>query len=169
MKNDKKTITLNLSNEDCNCFARFAGLSGKTVNQLLEQIIHDTRKLLLQKECFDSEEEFFNKEEKKTLLQHLLWNGHDVKLFLMTHDEIMHYKNHPEQYKKDLKEAKENDFDMLWQEQEYIEYLCGFYKIQDSENFSVVKDVAVTDSDIQLCRDWLASVIALKKSSAFYS
>lgn len=156
----ERTITLKLSDADCERIAEKAGKHGLTVGNLLENFIGDlvdgtysngSDERRMADEWF--ERCWFGMFPEKTLLRHLLECWIDVDDFLTTYDELKYYESNPQEFADEVKEAKENGEEMLWFEQEYHDYTDEFLNNH--------KD-ADMEKEIELCRKWLADLKRLK-------
>lgn len=156
----ERTITLNLSDKDCERIAKKAGECGLTVGQLLESFIGD---LVGGTYSNGSDERMYAEQwfercgfgmfSEETLLKYLLEWGHDIDDFITAYDELKNYEANPQEYADEVKDAKEDGEEMLWFEQDYHDYTDEFldnHKDADMEN------------EIKLCRDWLAEFEKLK-------
>jgi len=160
----ERTITLKLSDADCERIAAKAGGQGLTVGELLENFIGDLVDGTYSNgsdECDRAEQWFercwFGMFPEENLLRHLLEWGHDVDDFLTAYDELKHYEANPQEFAEEVEEAKENGEEMLWFEQEYHYYIDDF--LDNHEEVAMKKE-------IELCRKWLTDFKRLKEEKA---
>ena len=146
----KRTIALDLSNEDCENVAKIAGIYGFTVGELLENFIGDLIDKIYRN---DSDGFWFGMFPKESLLKHLLDYGYDVGDFITFYDELKRYEANPQDFTEDIEEAKENGEEMLWFEQEYHDYVDEF--------FNNNKDTDM-EKEVKLCKKWLAELNMIK-------
>lgn len=152
----ERTITLELSDADCERIAKKAGRHGLTVAKLLENFIGD---LVCgtytngSDECYFAERWFnrcwFGAFPEETLLKYFFDFGYDMKDiedFIYVCDEIKYYEANPEEYQEELAEAKEDGKNMIWCEEEYHDYMDDFINSHDEVDI---------DKEIELCRKWL--------------
>lgn len=151
----ERTITLKLSDADCDRIVKKAGLHGLTVGELLENFIGDLVDGTYSNgsDERDSAEQWFQRcwfshMYEKTLLRYLLDWEHDIDDFLTVYDELKLYETNPEKFAEEVADAKENG-EKLWFEKEYIDYTEEFLKAH--------KD-ADMEKEIELCRKWLADL-----------
>lgn len=146
----ERTITLNLSDADCERISQKAGLAGCTVGELLESFIGD----LIDGTYSNGSDEIekanewyercgFSYMNEDSLMRYLLENDYNVEDFLSTCDEIEHFKNNPKRYADEVAELE--DGQTLWFEYEYEKYLENYL-----ENHS---DIHIAE-EIELCRKW---------------
>lgn len=152
----ERTITLQLSDHDCERIAREAGVVGLTVGELLENFIGDLTDgtysngsdermyaELWFKRCM------FSMFPSQTLLRHLLKNDHSVKYFLEAYREYQNYKVHPEEYVNDIEELCENE--ELWFIEETRTYLDEWKPEEDTD----------MEKELELCEKWVGEKEAL--------
>jgi predicted DNA binding CopG/RHH family protein len=161
----ERTITLKLSDADCERISKLTGKNGLTVGVLLENFIGD---LVTGTYSNGSDErEYaqrwfercgFEMSSENTLLKHLLECGYDtedIEDFIIACDEIEYYKTHEEEYEEELQDAKEKGKEMTWFEKDFHNYTDKF--IENN------KDVDI-DKEIELCRKWLTDFQKLSGS-----
>lgn len=160
----ERTITLKLSDADCERIAEKAGKHGLTVGELLQNFIGDLVGGTYSNgsDERDRAEQWFERcwfgmFPEQTLLHHLLERGHDVEDFMTTYDELKYYEANPKEFVEEVEEAKENGEEMLWFEQEYHDYIDEF--LNNHKEIDMVKE-------IELCRKWLADLQKLKEEKA---
>lgn len=155
----ERTITLKLSDADCERIAKKVGKNGLTVGKLIENFIVDlidgtysngSDERRIADEWF--ERCWFGMFPEETLLRHLLECCIDVEDFLSAYDELKYYEANPQEFAEEMKEAKENG-EELWFKEDYHDYTDEF--------FSKHKDVDI-EKEIELCRKWLADLQKLK-------
>lgn len=156
-----RTITLKLSDADCDRIARKAGNAGMTVGCLLEYFIGDlvdgtytngSDERMHANDWFDRC--WFGMFPEENLLRYLLDYGHDVDDFLTVYDELEYYKAHPEEFAEDLAEAGDEGEAGLWFVEEYHEYIDEFLEKKKGE--------IDWEKEIEGCRKWLADYQQLK-------
>ncbi|NOW07821.1 molecular chaperone GrpE [Clostridium beijerinckii] len=156
----ERTITIKLSDADCERISEKAGRCGLTVGELLENFIGDlvngtysngSDERYMAKQWF--ERCWFGMSPDDTLLRYLLGNWIDVEEFLTVYDELKRYKTNPEEFAEEVKEAKENGEEMLWFEEEYHDYIDEFIDTH--------KD-ADMEKEIELCQRWAADLEKMK-------
>ena len=129
----ERTITLKLSDDDCDRILRKAGSSGLTVAQLLENFIGD----LVGGTYYNGSDEsmyaelwfdrcWFGMFPGKTLLRHLLENEVDIESFITTYEENEEYKAHPENFGELMEEYGMEPGDTFWFEDDLKYYLDGW-------------------------------------------
>lgn len=154
----ERTITLKLSDADCERIARKAGLGGQTVSELLKNFIGD----LIDGTYSNGSDErdkadqwyqrcWFSWMNEDTLIHYLLDWGHDVDDFLTTYDELKYFEANPQEFAAEVAELE--DGEMLWFQEEYQDYV--------SEYLEKHKDVDL-EKEIELCRKWLKDLQELK-------
>lgn len=155
----ERTITLKLSDADCERIAKKAGKHSLTVGELLENFIGDLVGGTYSNgsDERDRAEQWFERcwfgmFPEETLLWYLLDWGHDVDDFLTVYDELKYYEANPEKYLEEVAEAKENG-ENLWFEDEYHNYVDEFLNSH--------KDIDI-NKEIELCRKWLADLEKLR-------
>lgn len=156
----ERTITLKLSDADCERIAEKAGKHGLGVGELLENFIGD---LVGGTYSNGSDERYFADKwfercwfgwfPKETLLKYLLDSGYDVDDFITFYDELKRYEANPHDFAEEIEEAKENGEEMLWFEQEYHVYVDDF--LNDHKDADMEKEV-------KLCKKWLAELNMIK-------
>ncbi|WP_307993034.1 molecular chaperone GrpE [uncultured Clostridium sp.] len=156
----ERTITIKLSDADCERISNLVGKHEITVSQLLENFIGDLVSGTYSNgsdERYMAEQWFnrcwFGMFPEETLLRYLLENFIDVEDFLTTYDEFKHYETNPQEFADEVEEAKENGEEMLWFEEEYHDYIDEF--IDNNKDIDMEKE-------IKLCREWLADFQKLK-------
>jgi hypothetical protein len=156
----ERTITLKLSDADCERISKLVGKHEITVSQLLENFIGDLVSGTYSNgsdERYMAEQWFnrcwFGMFPEETLLKYLLEYGINVEDFLDTYEEFENYKASPQEYADELEEAKENGEEMLYFEEEYHDYIDEF--IDNHKDIDVEKA-------IELCKKWLADFKKLK-------
>ena len=129
----ERTITLKLSDDDCDRILRKAGSSGLTVAQLLENFIGD----LVGGTYYNGSDEsmyaelwfdrcWFGMFPGKTLLRHLLENEVDIESFITTYEENEEYKAHPENFGELMEEYGMEPGESFWFEDDLKDYLYGW-------------------------------------------
>lgn len=129
----ERTITLKLSDDDCDRILRKAGSSGLTVAQLLENFIGD----LVGGTYYNGSDEsmyaelwfdrcWFGMFPGKTLLRHLLENEVDIESFITTYEENEEYKAHPENFGELMEEYGMEPGESFWFEDDLKYYLDGW-------------------------------------------
>ena len=153
----ERTITLKLSDADCERLARKCGECGLTVGQLFENFVGD----LVDGTYSNGSDERMHAEEwfnrcwfahpyEETLLKELLdWNR-DIEDFITACDEKDHFKEHPEEYKDELEDQSIED---LWFNEDYRYY---------TEEFLENHPGADMEKEINLCRKYLEDLAKLK-------
>ena len=156
----ERSITLNLSDADCERIAEKAGKHGLTIGKLLENFIGDlvsgtysngSDERMYANKWF--ERCWFGMFPEENLLKHLLEYGHDIDDFITVYDELKYYGKNPEEFSEQLELAKEKGEEMLWFEREYHDYIDEFMK--NNENADLEKE-------IELCRKWLIDIQKIK-------
>lgn len=156
----ERTITLKLSDADCERISKKVGKHGLTVGQLLENFIGDlvsgtysngSDERMYAEQWF--ERCWFGMFPEETLLKYLLDWDYDIDDFLTIYDELKHYESNPEEYAKEVEDAKKNGEEMLWFEQEYHDYIYEF--LNNHKDADIQKE-------IELCRKWLSDFQSLK-------
>lgn len=153
-----RTITLRLSDADCERIARKAGEGGLTVGELLENFIGDlvggtytngSDERMYAQDWF--ERCWFGGCPGNTLLRHLLERGEDVDDFLTAYDEKIHYAEHPEEYAEEIAELEAGE--KLWFAEEVDAALGGWMPEAGGD----------MEKEVELCRKWLAEYQQLMK------
>lgn len=144
-----RTITLELSDADCERISDQAAMYGLTVGELLQNFIGDLvdgtysngsdERMYADQYCERCWFSWFN----KNLLNHLARDLRDVEDFLDTWNEKQYSEEHPEEYADDRAELV--DGEKLWFEEE-IEEAMKFWK-PDYE-------IKMND-EISICKKWL--------------
>lgn len=156
----ERTITLNLSDADCERIVKKVGKHGLTVGKLLENFIGD----LVDGTYSNGSDErnfaeqwfercWFGMFPEETLLKYLLEWQYDIDNFLTVYDELKYYEANPQEYAEEVKEAKENGEEIPWFEQEYHEYADEFVKNHEDTDM---------EKEIELCRKWLIELQKIK-------
>jgi len=156
----ERTISIKLSDADCERISNIVGKHGITVSQLFENFIGD----LVSGTYSNGSDERYMAEQwfnrcwfgifpEETLLKYLLEYGINVEDFLDTYEEFENFKSNPQEYVDELEEAKENGEEMLYFEEEYHDYTDEF--------FDDHKDVDM-EKEIELCKKWLADFKSMK-------
>lgn len=148
----ERTVTLNLSDSDCERISRLAGEHSLTVGELLTNFIGD---LVGGTYSNGSDERdkanewfercWFGMFPEETLLRHLLLLGHDVDDFLTACDELKYYDANPQEYADEVADLEEGQ--KLWFVQEYQD---------NTEDFLNDHKDADIGNEIELCRNWVA-------------
>lgn len=157
----ERTITLKLSNADCERIVKKAGKHGLTVGKLLENFIGD----LVDGTYSNGSDErdraeqwvercWFGMFPEETLLRHLLEWGHDVDRFLTVYHELKYYEANPQEFVEEVEEAKKNGEEILWFKQEYHDYTDEY--LNNHKEADII-------NEIELCRKWLADLKKLKE------
>ncbi|MDU2121867.1 MAG: molecular chaperone GrpE [Clostridium celatum] len=156
----ERTITLNLSDADCERISKKVGKHGITVEKLLENFIGD---LVDGTYSNGSDERYranqwfercwFGMFPEETLLKYLLEWDYDLETFITVCDELEYYKANPQEFSEELEEAKENGEEMLWFEQEYHDYVNEFLNTHANVDM---------EKEIELCRKWLINLKRIK-------
>lgn len=167
----ERTVTIRLSDADCERIARKAGRVGMSVGELLGSFIGD---LIGGTYSHGSEEEMraeewfdrcgFDYPAGDRLLNYLLETSYDIGDFITVCDEIEYYKKHPKEYAKEKAEAKEKGDDYLWFEKEYkqfIEEYVDIYKLHNRKEPDMNKEV-------KICRKWYQDLEELKKVKPYH-
>lgn len=160
----ERVVKLNLSDADCERISEKAGKYGLTVGQLLENFIGD----LVDGTYSNGSDERNSAEQwfercwfgifpEPTLLRYFLEWGADIEDFLTVHDEIQYYKENPEEYEKEKAESAKNGEERLWIEEEYHDFIDGFFSEHEND-----KEKIDMENEVKLCRDWLANNKTLK-------
>jgi len=151
----ERTITLKLSDADCDRIAKKAGMHGLTVGELLENFIGDLVDGTYSNgsDERDRANEWFERcgfsfMYEQTLLRHLLDWDNDIDDFLTVCDEMKYYEDNPEEYAEQIDNAEE-----IWFLQEYQDYTEEFLKDH--------KD-ADMEKEIKLCRKWYYDLQTMK-------
>lgn len=163
-----RTITIKLSDADCERISRKAGMAGMSVGELLGGFIgdltggiysHGSDEEMCAKEWFDRcGFEFFAKDR---LLNYLLENYYDVGDFVTVCNEINYYKKHPAEYAKEKAEAERDGADFfLWFEDEYKEFTEEYIDSYTKRN-GKKPDM---DKEIRICQKWYQDLENLKKA-----
>lgn len=160
----ERTITIKLSDADCERISNLVGKHGITVPQLFENFIGDLVSGTYSNgsdERYMAEQWFnrcwFGMFPEETLLNYLLEYGINIEDFLSTYEEVENYKANPQEYAAELEEAKENGEEMLYFEEEYHDYIDEFiYNHKDID----------LEKEIELCKKWLADYKELKGINA---
>lgn len=158
----ERTISLKLSDADCERIARKAGLGGITVSQLLQNFIGD----LVDGTYSNGSDERYRAEQwyercwfswvnEDSLLHYLLDWGHDVDDFLTVYDELKNFEANPLEYSEEVEELEEGE--KLWFEEEYQDYIGEYLEKNKEEQ----KEVDL-EKEIDLCREWLKDLEQLK-------
>ena len=156
----ERTITLELSDADCERIAKKAGKHGLTVAELLENFIGD----LVDGTYSNGSDErhyaerwfercWFGAFPDATLLKYLLDYGCDIDDFISVCDELKYYKANQEEYQEELAAAEEDGRNMIWCEEEYHDYVDNFINSHDEVDI---------DKEIELCREWLNELKNIK-------
>lgn len=156
----ERTITIKLSDADCDRISNLVGKHEITVSQLLENFIGDLVSGTYSNgsdERYMAEQWFnrcwFGMFPEETLLKYLLEYGINVEDFLSTYEEVENYKANPQDYAEELEEAKENGEEMLYFEEEYNDYINEF--IDNNKDIDIEKE-------IKLCKKWFNDSKKLK-------
>lgn len=156
----ERTITLKLSDADCERIAIKAGMGGQTVAELLENFIGD----LVDGTYSNGSDERdradqwyercgFSYMNTDTLLHHLLYCGYDVDDFLTTYDELKFFEANPQEFADEVAELE--DGEKLWFEEEYQSYIKEFLEEHKDVKLEIEKEV-------EQCRKWFKEMQALK-------
>lgn len=156
----ERTITLKLSDADCERISRKAGLGGQTVGELLENFIGD----LVDGTYSNGSDErdraehwyercWFSWMNDDTLLHHLLEYGHDVDDFLTVYDELKYFETNPQAFADEIAELE--DGEKLWFQEEYQSYIDEFLEAHKDVKLEIEKEV-------EQCRKWLKEMQNLK-------
>ncbi|MGL5253991.1 MAG: molecular chaperone GrpE [Brevinema sp.] len=159
----ERTITLKLSDADCERISNLAGKSGLSVGEFLASFIGDLvdgtysngsderdRANQWYERCWFSHR--YDGEEDSELLGFMLNWGHDVDDFLTAIDEKDYYAEHPEEYE----ELKEKNKTWLWFEDD-IENVTKPYLEKNPK--------ADIKAEIEKCRKWLADLQKMKEQA----
>lgn len=154
----ERTITLKLSDADCERIAKKVGLHGLTVGELFENFIGDlvggtysngSDERGMAQQWF--ERCWFGMFPEETLLWYLLDWGHDIDDFLTTYDELKYFESNPQEFADEVAELE--DGERLWFQEEYQDYVGEFLEKH--------KDIDL-DKEIETCRKWLKDLKELK-------
>lgn len=154
----ERSITIKLSDADCERLARKCGECGMAIAQLFENFVGDlvdgtysngSDERMHANEWFDRC--WFAWTNKETLLRYLTEAEHDVEDFLIAYDEKGYYKEHPEEYEIEIEE--EGGYENLWFNVEYREY---------TEEFIEKNPNADMEKEIEACRSWLEEFKKIK-------
>lgn len=156
----ERTITIRLSDADCERITTKGGRYGLTVGNILENFIGDlvsgtysngSDERRMAEEWF--ERCWFSICPEETLLKHLLEWDYDVEGFIDAYDELRYYEANPQEFSDDLAKANGK---MLWFEEEYHNCIDEF--IDNKGNIDIEKE-------IKLCKVWLDNFKKLKGNS----
>ena len=160
----ERTITIKLSDADCERISNLVGKHGITVSQLFENFVGDLVSGTYSNgsdERYMAEQWFnrcwFGMFPEETLLKYILDYGINMEDFLSTYEEVEYYEANPEEYNEEVKEAKENGEERPWFEEEYHDYIDEF--IDNHKDIDMKKE-------IKLCREWLTDFKNMKGVSA---
>ena len=140
----ERSISLKLSDTDCERLLKKAAMCGLTVAELLQNFIGDlvdgtysngSDERMLAQDWFNRC--YFGMWEESTLLRHLIDYDYDVEYFLDAYDEYIYSKEHPEEFETDR--AKLDEGEVLWFEADLKEMLEEW---QPVEGRNIAKEVA---------------------------
>ena len=107
----ERTLVLKLSDADCDRILQKAASHGMTVSELLESFIGDLVDGTFTNgsdERYLAEDWFnrcgFERDDKRTLLWHLLEQNADLENFIELYEENEEYKSHPEEFEEQREE-----------------------------------------------------------------
>lgn len=154
----ERTITLKLSDADCERISIKAGLHGLTVGELFENFIGD----LVDGTYSNGSDErdkasewfercWFGMFPEESLLRHLLYWGHDVDDFITAYEELKYFEANPNEFAEKVAELE--DGEMLWFQEEYHAYIDEF--LDKHKDADLVKE-------IEKCQIWLKDLQRLK-------
>lgn len=154
----ERSITIKLSDADCERISIKSGKHGLTVGELLENFIGDLVSGTYSNGSDERERAnswfercWFSWMNEDTLIHYLLDWGHDVDDFLTTYDELKYFEANPQEFADEVSDLE--DGEKLWFDEEYHNYV--------DEYLEKHKDVEL-EKEIELCRKWLKELQELK-------
>lgn len=156
----ERTITLKLSDADCERISKKAGISSLTVAELLENFIGD----LVDGTYSNGSDERdradqwydrcgFSWMNDDTLIHHLLYCGYDVDDFLSAYDELKYFESNPQEFADEVAELE--DGEKFWFEEDYQSYIDEFLEAHKDVELEIEKEV-------EQCRKWYKEMQELK-------
>lgn len=148
----ERTITLKLSDADCERISKMAGSHGLTVGELFENFIGDlvdgtysngSDEREKANEWFDRC--WFGMFPTESLIQYFLDTDQDVDDFICVCDELKYFGEHPEEF--------ENDIETLWFKEDYENYIRPFMSRHPEADI---------EKEIDQCRKWFADLEAFR-------
>ena len=145
----ERTLVLKLSNADCDRILQKAASHGMTVSELLESFIGDLVDGTFTNgsdERYLAEDWFnrcgFERDDKRTLLWHLLEQNTDLENFIELYEENEEYKSHPEEFEKQREEYEMEPGDTFDFEDELQYWLDDWKpsKLSMAEEVEAVRD-----------------------------
>lgn len=152
----ERTITLKLSDADCERIAKKAGIHNLSVGELLQNFIGDLVNGTYSNgsDERDRANDWFERcnfswMHDKTLLRHLLEWETDIDDFLTICDELEYFKANPQEYEEEKKNGEN-----LWFEDEYLYFTKKF--LENNPDADMKKE-------IELCRTWYNDLQKMKE------
>lgn len=153
----ERTITLKLSDADCERLAKKCGKSGLTISQLFENFAGDLVDGTYSNGSDERmyAEQWFNRcwfahPYEETLLKELLEWDRDIEDFIIVCDEKKYFEEHPEEYEDELEDQDIEDLSFNEDYRYYTEEFLEKYPDADMEK------------EINLCRRWLEALNKFK-------
>ena len=148
-----RTLVLKLSDADCDRILQKAASHGMTVSGLLESFIGDLVDGTFTNgsdERYLAEDWFnrcgFERDDKRTLLWHLLEQNTDLENFIELYEENEEYKSHPEEFEEQREEYEMEPGDTFDFEDELQYWLDDWKpsKLSMAEEVEAIRDYVQT-------------------------
>ena len=149
----ERTLVLKLSDADCDRILQKAASHGMTVSGLLESFIGDLVDGTFTNgsdERYLAEDWFnrcgFERDDKRTLLWHLLEQHADLENFIELYEENEEYKSHPEEFEEQREEYEMEPGATFWFEEE-LQYCLDDWKpsrLSMAEEVEAIRDYVQT-------------------------
>lgn len=145
----ERTLVLKLSDADCDRILQKAASHGMTVSELLESFIGDLVDGTFTNgsdERYLAEDWFnrcgFERDDKRTLLWHLLEQNADLENFIELYEENEEYKSHPEEFEEQREEYEMEPGDTFDFEDELQYWLDDWKpsKLSMAEEVEAIRD-----------------------------
>jgi hypothetical protein len=148
-----RTLVLKLSDADCDRILQKATSHSMTVSELLESFIGDLVDGTFTNgsdERYLAEDWFnrcgFERDDKRTLLWHLLEQHADLENFIELYEENEEYKSHPEEFEEQREEYEMEPGATFWFEEE-LQYCLDDWKpsrLSMAEEVEAIRDYVQT-------------------------
>lgn len=149
----ERTLVLKLSDADCDRILQKATSHSMTVSELLESFIGDLVDGTFTNgsdERYLAEDWFnrcgFERDDKRTLLWHLLEQHADLENFIELYEENEEYKSHPEEFEEQREEYEMEPGATFWFEEE-LQYCLDDWKpsrLSMAEEVEAIRDYVQT-------------------------
>ena len=143
----ERTLVLKLSDADCDRILQKAASHGMTVSGLLESFIGDLVEGTFTNgsdERYLAEDWFnrcgFERDDKRTLLWHLLEQNADLENFIELYEENEEYKSHPEEFEERREECEMEPGDTFDFEDELQYWLDDWKPLSMAEEVEAIRD-----------------------------